>query len=207
MALAPLSSILSLLLVFSLSPSSASSPPAKPILDLDGHRLLTGTKYYILPVIRGRGGGVTMGQPMNGTCPLAVVQDRFEVSRGLPVTFFPASGGKGVVRVSTDLNIKFSSAASICIQSTIWKLGPYDEGTGQWFVTTGGRAGNPGRETVSNWFKIEELGGKDYKLVFCPTVCSYCKVLCRDVGVYIDNGGARRLALSDTPFRVMFKKA
>ncbi|OWM82961.1 kunitz trypsin inhibitor 5-like [Punica granatum] len=203
-AVISLSSLLLVTLVaFSPSLSSAASPPAKP-LDISGQTLLTGTGYYILPVVRGRGGGVTLGQPRNGTCPLGVVQDQFEVSNGLPVTFSPASGKKGVIPLSTDLNIKFS-AASICVQSTVWKLGPHDDKTGQWFVTTGGAEGNPGRETISNWFKIAELG-KDYKLVFCPTVCNYCKVVCRDVGIYVD-GATRRLALSDVPFRVMFKKA
>ena len=110
-----------------------------------------------------------------------------------------------MVRVSTDLNIKFS-AATICAQSTVWRLANYDESTGQYFVTTGGVEGNPGPETVSNWFKIEKLND-DYKLVFCPGVCDVCKVICRDVGLYIDEHGTRRLALSDVPFVVMFRKA
>jgi hypothetical protein len=111
---------------------------------------------------------------------------------------------KGVVPVSTDLNIKFS-ASTICVQSTVWRLDKFDESRSQWFVTSGGVEGNPGRGTTSNWFKIEKHD-RDYKLVFCPTVCNFCKVLCRDVGIYIEDG-RRSLALSDVPFIVMFKKA
>ena len=182
---------------------AADSAP-DPVLDLAGEKLRTGVDYYILPVIRGRGGGLTLASTRNKTCPLDVVQEQHEVSNGLPLTFSSVNPKKGVVRVSTHLNIKFS-AATISVQSTVWKLDNFDESTGQWFVTTGGVEGNPGRETTSNWFKIEKYDD-DYKLVFCPTVCDFCKVLCRDVGIYIEDG-RRSLALSDVPFKVMFKKA
>lgn len=185
-------------------PARAAGAAHDPVLDIAGDKLRTGVDYYILPVIRGRGGGLTLGSTRNKTCPLDVVQEQFEVSHGLPLTFSPVKPKKGVVRVSTDLNIRFS-AATICVQSTVWKLDSFDESTSQWFVTTGGIEGNPGRETTSNWFKIEKYD-KDYKLVFCPTVCNFCKVLCRDVGIYIVDG-QRSLALNDVPFRVMFKKA
>ncbi|KAK0580170.1 hypothetical protein LWI29_037440 [Acer saccharum] len=184
---------------------TADSSP-DPVLDIAGEKLHTGTDYYILPVVRGRGGGLTLASTGNETCPLDVVQERQEVENGLPVTFSPVNIKKGVVRLSTDQNIKFS-ASTICVQSTVWKLNSHDDSLGQWFVTTGGVEGNPGRETISNWFKIEKFDD-DYKLVFCPSVCDTCRVLCRDIGIYIDQAtGIRRLALSDTPFKVMFKKA
>ncbi|XP_021810339.1 kunitz trypsin inhibitor 2-like [Prunus avium] len=195
-----------LLLAFSAKPWSVAADAApSPVLDITGKKLRTGTNYYILPVIRGRGGGLTLASTSNTTsCPLDVVQEQHEVSNGLPLTFSPVNPKKGVVRVSTDHNIKFS-AATICVQSTIWKLDKFDEQTGQWFVTSGGVEGNPGRQTTSNWFKIEKYD-EDYKLVFCPTVCNFCKVICRDVGIFIQDG-KRRLALTDVPFKVMFKKA
>ncbi|RVW59394.1 Miraculin [Vitis vinifera] len=107
------------------------------------------------------------GQHWNETCPLDVVQEQHEVSNGLPLMFIPVNPKKGVIRVSTDHNIEFS-AATICVQSTVWKL-EYDESSGQQFVTTGGVEGNPGRGTLSNWFKIEKYED-DNNLVFCPTV-------------------------------------
>nr|5YH4_A Chain A, mirauclin-like protein [Vitis vinifera] len=174
-----------------------------PVLDTEGKQLRSGVDYYILPVIRGRGGGLTLASTGNENCPLDVVQEQHEVSNGLPLTFTPVNPKKGVIRVSTDHNIKFS-ASTICVQSTLWKL-EYDESSGQRFVTTGGVEGNPGRETLDNWFKIEKYED-DYKLVFCPTVCDFCKPVCGDIGIYIQNG-YRRLALSDVPFKVMFKKA
>ncbi|GAY67393.1 hypothetical protein CUMW_256070 [Citrus unshiu] len=65
---------------------------------------------------------------------------------GLPMTFSPINPKKGIVRESTDLNIKFEVA----------KIR---------FVTTGGVKGNLGPQTTRNWFMIEKFYS-DYKLVF-----------------------------------------
>ncbi|KAK4799957.1 hypothetical protein SAY86_025322 [Trapa natans] len=211
----PLPSLLSLLLLFlafPLFPSSASSQQLEPVLDTEGNSLLTGTKYYVVSVIRGGGGGgVTIGPPLTGICPKAVVQENIDIWYGFPVTFYPArEGGDSIVRISTDLNVDFSRSIPTCREFGVWKLAPLDEETGQRFVTTGGQLGNPGPETVSNWFKIEKVSNGDnyyYKLVFCPTVCSDCKVVCGDVGRYFDDNNMRRLALSDVPFGVKFLKA
>ncbi|KAF9601626.1 hypothetical protein IFM89_021092 [Coptis chinensis] len=177
------------------------------VRDITGQKVRSGVEYHILPVVRGRGGGLTLTSTKNGSCPFDKVQERHEVSNGLPLTLSPVNVKKEVVRLSTDLNIKFS-AATTCVQSTVWKLSNFDELTRQWFVTTGGVEGNPGRETVDNWFKVDKYSaeGDDYKLVFCPTVCNFCKVICRDVGIFLDDNGVRRLALSDSPFKIMFKR-
>ncbi|CAL9753383.1 unnamed protein product [Musa acuminata subsp. burmannicoides] len=106
--------------------------------------------------------------------------------------------------MSTDLNVWFA-AETICVQSTVWRLGDA-EATGRRYVVTGGLKGDPGLSTVSNWFKIERYGESDYKLVHCPSVCRFCKVVCGDVGVFVE-GGKRWLGLSDEPFPVMFKNA
>ncbi|KAG5534225.1 hypothetical protein RHGRI_022377 [Rhododendron griersonianum] len=177
------------------------------VLDVEGNELRKGIDYYVLPVIRGNSGGLTLPSTSNATtaCPLDVVQELHEVDNGLPLTFSPVNPKKGLIRVSTDTNIKFS-VAIVCVRSTVWRLDGYDESVGKSFVTAGGIEGDPGRETVSNWFRIDEYEG-DYKLVFCPMVCNVCKVRCGDIGVYIDVHGTRRLALSEVPLKIMFKKA
>ncbi|XP_034672736.1 kunitz trypsin inhibitor 5-like [Vitis riparia] len=201
-----ISLLLSLLLIaLALKPFPVVAEAAPdPVLDIEGKKLRSEVDYYILPVIRRRGGGgLTLASTGNETCPLDVVQEQHEVSNGLPLMFMPVNPKKGVIRVSTDHNVE-SSAATICVQSTVWKL-DYDESSGQRFVTTGGVEGNPGRGTLSNWFKIEKYED-DNNLVFCPTVCDFCKPVCGDIGIYIQDG-YRRLALSDVPFKVMFEKA
>lgn len=131
------------ILAFSFLLIAADAAPS-PVLDIAGKKLRTEVGYYILPVFRGRGGGLTLANTtVNETsCPFDVVQEQHEVSNGLPLIFTPVNPKKGVVRVYTDLNIKFL-ASTICVQSTMWKLDNFDEQTGQWFVTSGGVEGNP----------------------------------------------------------------
>ncbi|KAI3748565.1 hypothetical protein L6452_11725 [Arctium lappa] len=173
-----------------------------PVRDIEGNLVRSGTDYYILPVFRGRGGGLTLASTRNESCPLDVVQEGFELELGLPLTFTPVNPKKGVIRESTDLNIIFS-ASTTCIQSNVWNLEEYE---GQLIVSAHGVSGNPGRETISNWFKIAKYEN-DYKLVFCPTVCNFCKPVCGDLGIKIAENGSRRLAISVVPFKIQFRKA
>ncbi|KAM3374524.1 kunitz trypsin inhibitor 5 [Capsicum galapagoense] len=183
---------------------SSSSASTAPVLDINGDKVQAGPNYFILPVIRGRGGGLYPSNvKQTNTCPRDIIQEANEVQQGLPVVFTRVDAKKGVVRVSTDVNVRFYTP-TICARETIWKIGEYDDKLKQYFVVTGGVEGNPGRETVGNWFKIEKFGS-DYKFVYCPSVCKFCKVICKDVGIF-NMDGVRFLALSDTPFKVMFKK-
>ncbi|KAI3693566.1 hypothetical protein L1987_76513 [Smallanthus sonchifolius] len=121
---------------------------------------------------------------------------------GLSLTFAPVNPKKGVIRVSTDVNIKFSGSNS-CHESNVWRS-KYDKAMKQYAVMLGGVEGNPGPETLDNWFKIEKSSYAGYKFVFCPSVCSYCKVMCRDIGLVLDEHGVQRLALSNDPSSVNF---
>ncbi|KAL2485359.1 Kunitz family trypsin and protease inhibitor protein [Abeliophyllum distichum] len=100
----------------------------------------------------------------------------------------------------------FTDLYTLCPESTIWKFDhPYDPFNREYFITTGRVVGNAGREMLGNWFKIKKFGG-GYKLLHCPSMCTYCDVVCKDVGIYVQNGH-RRLALTNVPFKVVFKKA
>ncbi|KAK2421569.1 miraculin [Trifolium repens] len=182
----------------------------EPVLDISGNKVTTGVKYYILPVFRGRGGGLTVTNVNNlnsgnNTCPLYVLQEKLEVKNGQGVTFTPYNTKQGVILTSTDLNIKSYVTDTTCSQSQVWKL--LKVLTGVWFLATGGVEGNPGFDTIFNWFKIEKAD-KDYVLSFCPTV-STTQTLCRELGLYVDDNGNKHLALSDKvpSFRVVFKRA
>nr|KAJ0221691.1 hypothetical protein LSAT_V11C200091470 [Lactuca sativa] len=169
-----------LLLLFSTISLSMGQPSPNQLRDLDGNLVRSGTKYYILHVIRGMGGGLIPASTRNESCPLDVVQANQEVNNGLPLTFTPVNPKKGVIRESTDLNIIFL-AASTCIQSNVWMLEEYD----------------------GQLIKYED----HYKLMFCPTVCDICKPVCGNIGVVIAKNGSRRLAISEVPLKIMFKKA
>ncbi|XP_027359531.1 miraculin-like [Abrus precatorius] len=184
------------------------------VVDTSGKKLRVGTNYYIIPVpttkcssfgtCRGYSGLVLARVVTNKTYPFHVLV--VEGYKGQPLTFTPIHGkNKGVVRVSTDLNIEFSNQTS-CPQSNVWKIDHFDRSMRKWFVTSGGVVGNPSWRTISNWFKIEKYQ-HHYKLISCPTFCAYCRVQCRDIGVYEDQNGNKRLALTDMPYKIQFQKA
>ncbi|KAK2367414.1 miraculin [Trifolium repens] len=183
----------------------AADASNEQVVDTLGKKLRADANYYIIPVIPVFRGGTSIGLTNNGqSYPLDVaVVNRYQ---GLPLTFKPVNPKKGVIRVSTDLNIKFSSRRTIPDRSTVWKLDRFDFSKRQWFVTTGGVVGNPSWETINNWFKIEKYGDA-YKLVYCPSVVQSFKHLCKDVGVFVDEKGNKRLALSDVPLKVKFQQA
>ncbi|CAN0891141.1 Kunitz trypsin inhibitor 5 [Linum grandiflorum] len=186
-----------LLAILLISFTTLSS--AAPVTDIDGTPLRSGLKYYILPSVSGNGGGIALDRTKTRKCPLSVFQDDYELSKGLPVVFLPVNAKQGyTVQTNTDLNIEFAA---------VWKVESYDHDVKQWFVGTGGIEGKPGPRTVENWFKIAKYGG-NYKLVYCPSVCKSCKVECKDVGVYVDEDGKKRVALTDDePSIVKFMKA
>ncbi|XP_054792170.1 miraculin-like [Prosopis cineraria] len=192
-----------LLFALTTNPLLGTAGPApEQVVDTSGKILRAGANYYVIPVPNPNGGGLALAS-IGKTCPMDVVA--VQGYRGLPLSFTPVNAKKGVIRVSTDLNVVFS-ASTDCDQSNVWKLDDYDDTTGQWFVTTGGAVGNPGPQTVSNWFKIEKYE-ESYKLVYCPSVCSYCNVQCKDIGIYADSDENQRLALSGEPYKVQFRKA
>ncbi|CAN0891136.1 Kunitz trypsin inhibitor 5 [Linum grandiflorum] len=188
-----------LLAILLISFTTLSS--AAPVTDIDGTPLRSGLKYYILPSVSGNGvgngGGLALGGRIDTKkCPLSVIQDEHELSKGLPVVFLPINAKPGyTVHTNIDLNIEFT-AETACDEAPVWKVESYDHDVHQWFVGTGGIEGKPGPRTVDNWFKIAKYGG-NYKLVYCPSVCKTCKVQCKDVGVYVDEYGKKRVALTD----------
>ncbi|KAH0659426.1 hypothetical protein KY289_028174 [Solanum tuberosum] len=194
--------LLLLLFVFAIFTSSNSAPEPNPILDINGKILQTHTTYFVVPVNH-KYGGISLETTGNEKCQLGVVQEIYDVHGG-SVALLPLNPKEGVIRVSTDLNIAIFSTHGCGDQSTVWQLETYDSKTGKYFIKDGGVEGNPGPKTIRNWFKIEKYG-HGYKFVYCPSVCSKCKVICKDVGVYMKNG-QRRLALSNVPLVFNFKK-
>ncbi|VVA95135.1 unnamed protein product [Arabis nemorensis] len=174
--------------------------------DIDGNPIF-GDSYYVLPVIRGRGGGLTLAGRGNQPCPYDIVQESSEVDEGIPVKFSNWKPRVLFVPESQDLNIETIVEATICLQSTYWRIGEFDKKRKQYFVVAGPKPEGFDGESLKSFFKIEKSGDDAYKFVFCPgTSDSKCPKY-SDVGIFIDEKGVRRLALSDKPLLVMFKKA
>ncbi|KAK4719578.1 hypothetical protein R3W88_017916 [Solanum pinnatisectum] len=93
-------SLLILLCVFAIFTSSNSASESDTILDINGKILRTHTTYFLVPVNH-KYGGISLETTGNEKCQLGVVQEIYNVHGG-SVALFPL---KGVIRVSTDLNI------------------------------------------------------------------------------------------------------
>ncbi|PWA35940.1 alpha-amylase/subtilisin inhibitor [Artemisia annua] len=206
-----LSTFLSLY-VASSQPLQTTITTTTNAFDFDGHEVQPGIKYYVAPSqSNDNGGGLSLAS-RDGFCPPFVVQENSQLSKGLSLRFLPLDTKQNTITLSSDLNIVFN-AATICVQSTVWRVSSGGSGstddmvTGRrYFVRSGGVVGRPGVGTVSNWFRIEKVGDIGYKFVFCPSVCSSCKVVCGDVGVFEENG-RKWLAIDDQPFVFTLKKA
>ncbi|QCD92519.1 kunitz trypsin inhibitor 2-like [Vigna unguiculata] len=184
------------------------------VIDTKGKKLRADANYHIIPAVPFTicgfvscftGGGLALGSVDDESCPLDVVVEK--ANEGLPLRLLPFDTKKGVIRVSTDLNIFFSDADERCPHhSTVWRLDDFDASVGQTYVTTGGVVGTPNQHTILNWFKILKYEDA-YKLVYCPSVCPSCHHPCKDLGVFVDENNRMRLALSDFPFKVKFNQS
>lgn len=188
-----------------ISLSEAASAP-NSVLDTTGKMVRIGFDYMVVPVRKDLGGDIGLAFIENQVCPLGVGPP-LNRDPGKSVNFFPVNFKKGVIREFTDLNIEFTETYTIChsTDSNVWRLDHYDPQKEHHLITTNGVKGNPGRDTISNWFKIMKYGA-GYKFVFCPSVCNYCDVICKNVGLYVQNNGQAILALSNEPLEVVFKK-
>lgn len=182
--------------------STAAEAPTW-VLDIGGNKVRAGVPYYIIVSSSSTNkgpGGITFECTRNNTCPVEVIKGDI----GLPIHFSPVNPKKGVIRESTDLNIIF------WYSSDVWKVNNIYGGdrrrARKYLLTTGGVMGNPGPQTLSNWFKLEKMG-KGYKIMHCPSVCNYCKTICKNVGVFLEEGKLR-LALThdDKPLKIYFRQ-
>lgn len=188
------------LISFILCIFTANSAPDL-VVDFRGGIIRTGVEYYAVPTsINGTHGSIGPATVGNNSCRAGVVEYQTQ-GRSHPFTITPVDPKDGVIRLSTDVNINFTGS-TICDESNVWKV-EYDNAMKQFVVMMGGVEGNSGPETLDNWFKIETIVD-GYKLVYCPSVCSYCKVMCKDVGTAIDNNGMTRFVLGGDPFSFNF---
>lgn len=189
-----------------IASSALAQSDNTPVHDKKGNPLERGKKYYIKPAITDSGGRFTLIS-RNTSCPLYVGQENNDLGKGLPVIFTPFAKEDKVVMVNRDFKVAFS-AASICVQSTEWKLGEKDFKSGRRVITTG--SGN----TTASYFRIEK-GQVDgiYNIRWCPSdVCPFCKFNCGYVGG-LREGGLRDenakifLALDGSVLPLVFVKA
>ncbi|KAG2321825.1 hypothetical protein Bca52824_015038 [Brassica carinata] len=84
------------------------------VLDINGDTIFRDS-YYVLPVIRGQGGGLSLRGRGGKPCPLDIVQRSSELEEGIPVKFSNWKIKVAFVPESWNLNIETVVRATICI--------------------------------------------------------------------------------------------
>ncbi|XP_054813929.1 kunitz type trypsin inhibitor 104-like [Prosopis cineraria] len=197
------SSALSLAWLLMIATPALSQSDNASVLDTNGHPLQRGVEYYIKPAITDSGGRFTLIN-RNGSCPLYVGQENNDAGEGQPATFSPYAGEDNVVKVNRDFTVVFSSAVTICIQSTQWKLGERDTTSGRRLIVTGSSDGD---RDYTIYFRIVETQSEGiYNIQWCPTeVCPTCKFDCGTMGGLRENGKILE-ALDGNVLPVMFER-
>ncbi|XP_027357433.1 factor Xa inhibitor BuXI-like [Abrus precatorius] len=194
-----INSWLTLLFLLFASTKKLKFAIASGVHDTDGSMVENGGDYYILPSLKGEGGGGVTLASIGVTHPLAIVQSPVN-SLGLPVSI---SNINGTMIILTDdiLSINFTNS-SHCNNSCTWML-VMDDSAKVWYLGIGSAVDYPSHQIKMGRFQIKEFN-LDYKLVFCSDSNTPS---CEDVGIYIDSGKNRRLALSGAAFSVRLKNA
>ncbi|KAK1404213.1 Kunitz-type trypsin inhibitor [Heracleum sosnowskyi] len=196
-----------LLLLFSLLVLASYSHGLDIVLDSDGLWVERTSRYYIWPILPGGPSGPLTLKATNHThqCLFNVVQEGNKDDVGLPFGFIMANRRTAlpVIFEEEDVNIMYTGN-TFCNESAVWKVeGKYGE---ERFVKSGGVEGNPGPETVRNWFKIVRYMDA-YKLVHCPSVCLKCGSICRDLAIVYEDNALRLGLTTGMPVQVVFKLA
>jgi hypothetical protein len=183
----------------------AEDDGAQLVYDTDNHEVNGGGSYYALPAEHGSGGGLRMFP--KGRCNYLVYQEPNETNVGIPIRFHPPNDRlfRGNILLSTNVTISFSSI-TLCGHTMYWHAGavsPFpspSQPRGDLVVVGKGYLIMPLLQSFV--FRIERYNGttKGYKLVSCAS-----KGPCKDLGLYASKEKTW-LAVSDTPFVVVFKK-
>ncbi|XP_057443427.1 kunitz-type serine protease inhibitor DrTI-like [Lotus japonicus] len=163
------------------------------VKDIDGNVLNITSKYSIFPSIENHG-GVTVAKTGVKNQLLVVLS-----SSALPVTFTDSNSTKAILTDDIVL-VNFTNIPKYNGSSS-WIV-IYDKSAKVPYVAVGSAKDYPSHQIKTGTFKIESIGAL-YKFVFCSDIAN---TSCKDVGVYQENGGIKRLALTGDALLIKFKK-
>nr|GMD82917.1 sporamin B [Ipomoea batatas]GMD91604.1 sporamin B [Ipomoea batatas] len=179
-----------------------ASSASVPIVDADGNALEPSQSYYMISYTWGIGGGglKLAGLDSQSACLSDVIVSPNSFDLGNPITFTPADLTSTAVFPSAYQSLSFNIPTDkLCQDKAILGV-QYDRRSGQYHM---GQTILKKNEFTQ--FKIEVVlhGLNAYKMTYCGLGINECY----NVGQYIDlSSRATRLALSNTPFVVVFKK-
>ncbi|KAJ9535062.1 hypothetical protein OSB04_un001866 [Centaurea solstitialis] len=174
------------------------------IYDTSGNHLHTGIPYYILPLLHGSGGGLTLSGNTTDASPIInpkiITQEPFEINGGIPFTFTPIVFHETLIRTSYPISIESVNPCGRS-KSNIWKVST----AGFQIVTTGGEMNTP--ESCFQVVEVEMVPElRSYQIQYCPFKCGSGRIYrnCYGVGVKLGAGGERFVGPSDAIFPVVF---
>ncbi|GMJ12296.1 hypothetical protein like AT1G73325 [Hibiscus trionum] len=145
-----------LLFIFSITQSSflfgVANATDGVVLDVDGDEVLAGERYYVDSAVWGAGGGgLAIGRERGRKCPEIVVQRLPSFDKGNPVVFSNADTSDKVIRLSSDVRVKFVGPRDrLCQTSTVWKVQGEGVPSRKRWVELGGSKGEAGCDTVES---------------------------------------------------------
>ncbi|KAJ0552819.1 putative proteinase inhibitor I3, Kunitz legume, kunitz inhibitor STI-like superfamily [Helianthus annuus] len=200
--------LVSLNLFIFITTHSLLSTASDVIYDSTGNKLLKGVPYYILPLLRGTGGGLTLSRASKDACPLDVTQEPFDLSNGVPFTINPILFDQNNIRVAYPISIE-ADVADPCRGSNILKVVTSEDVVKT--VTAGGQFDTP--ESCFQLVENDMMPGlRSYQIQYCPSKCGSntgtgTDVICYNVGIISNSDGKRFVGLTDVMFPVVFESS
>nr|XP_043634379.1 kunitz trypsin inhibitor 5-like [Erigeron canadensis] len=175
------------------------------IYDIAGKKVDKNAPYYIGPVDWAKGGGVKLTKTK---CPVHVIQDPKEVTKGDPFEFTLNAAKEQFLRTSYPLGISIKSAGK-CKETSFLKINDVLSKPPANFLASGGLF-----NTAFSCFQVVKFPKpsssnakvQSYLLQHCPKVCGAGPIGCFNISTYVDNG-TKYLATIGTPFEFVFKRA
>ncbi|XP_076908534.1 kunitz trypsin inhibitor 5-like [Bidens hawaiensis] len=206
-------SLVSLNLFIFITTHSLLSTASDVIYDSAGDKLLTGVPYYIFPLLRGTGGGLTLSRATKDSCPLDVTQEPFEFNYGVPFIVTPIIFDETYIRESYPVSIE-ASFTDPCQGSKTLKLSSSEVVTAAAAktvktVTAGGQLNT--QESCFQFVEDEVMPGtRSYQIQLCPFKCgsnSSTSLSCYNIGLVTNSDGKTFLGQTDALFPVVFQNS
>ncbi|XP_054785962.1 kunitz-type serine protease inhibitor DrTI-like [Prosopis cineraria] len=179
-------------------PLTSQASASEQVLDINGDPIFPGREYYFVSATWGPlcGGPKPERTGDSSSCSYSVILERFDVMLGEPIRVRVPGISTGTISVgSFNAEIEFVKEPTGCADSS--KL------------VIGGSKDHPQWSLVNGAFKIDQMGGLGYKLVFCTRFNFQASNSCYGVGIKYQDG-KKHLVLKETedesPFRVLFMK-
>ncbi|KAL9298087.1 hypothetical protein ACSQ67_023983 [Phaseolus vulgaris] len=178
---------------------------AQYVIDTNGEPVDNDEEYYIKPAITENGGRFTLIN-RNDSCPLYVGLENTDSAQGYPVKFthFANNIQDEDIGVNRDLKVEFVEVSSTCVQTTEWRVGENDAGSGRRLIISGE---DDSAGLYGNYFRIVETESAGiYNFQWCPVeLCSSCGFVCGSAGILRENGKIL-FALDGASLPVVFQK-